>query len=171
MTIEKISALIKDVHDFPKPGIVFKDITTVLENGDAFRALAKLLAEKIDPRTTKLVAIESRGFILGAAVAQLMKAGMVVVRKPGKLPRATNKKSYALEYGQDTVEMHKDSLVAGDLVTIIDDVLATGGTAAAVEELCRMSGAKISGHVFLMEIEGLSGREKLQSPVTSLLKV
>lgn len=171
MNIEKISAMIRDVPDFPKPGIVFKDITPVLESGEAFRSLARLLAEKIDPRTTKLVAIESRGFILGAAVAQHLKAGLVLVRKPGKLPRPTNRKAYALEYGQDAVEMHKDALSPSDYVTIIDDVLATGGTAHAVEELCRETGARISGHVFLMEIEFLKGREKLQAPVASLIKV
>lgn len=171
MTIEKVKALIRDVPDFPKPGIMFKDISPVLEDGEAFRAMAKLLADKIDPRTTKLVAIESRGFILGAAVAQHLKAGMVIVRKPGKLPRETVKKTYALEYGEDAVEMHKDALNGDDLVTIIDDVLATGGTAHAVEQLCRESGARISGHVFLMELEFLKGREKLQAPVTSLIKI
>lgn len=171
MTLDKIAALIKDVPDFPKPGIVFKDITPILEDGEAFRALAKLMTEKIDPRTTKLVAIESRGFILGSAVAQYLKAGLVVVRKPGKLPRPTVRKAYALEYGEDAVEMHKDALVEGDRVTIIDDVLATGGTAHAVEQLCQESGAHISGHVFLMEIEALKGKEKLTAPVTSLLKV
>jgi adenine phosphoribosyltransferase len=142
MTIEKVKALIRDVPDFPKPGIMFKDISPVLEDGEAFRTMAKLLAYKIDPRTTKLVAIESRGFILGAAVAQHLKAGMVIVRKPGKLPRETVKKTYALEYGEDAVEMHKDALNGDDLVTIIDDVLATGGTAHAVEQLCRESGAR-----------------------------
>lgn len=171
MTIEKVKALIRDVPDFPKPGIMFKDISPVLEDGEAFRTMAKLLADKIDPRTTKLVAIESRGFILGAAVAQHLKAGMVIVRKPGKLPRETVKKTYALEYGEDAVEMHKDALNGDDLVTIIDDVLATGGTAHAVEQLCRESGARISGHVFLMELEFLKGREKLQAPVTSLIKI
>jgi adenine phosphoribosyltransferase len=171
MNIDQISALIRDVPNFPKPGVVFKDITTVLEDGEAFRAMTKLLVDKIDPRTTKLVAIESRGFILGAAVAQHLKAGMVIVRKPGKLPRPVIKKSYALEYGEDTVEMHAGALGSGDLVTIIDDVLATGGTAHAVEELCLSTGARISGHVFLMEIEFLKGRLKLQSPVTSLIKV
>lgn len=171
MTIEKVKALIRDVPDFPKPGIMFKDISPVLEDGEAFRTMAKLLADKIDPRTTKLVAIESRGFILGAAVAQHLKAGMVIVRKPGKLPRETVKKTYALEYGEDAVEMHKDALNGDDLVTIIDDVLATGGTAHAVEQLCRKSGARISGHVFLMELEFLKGREKLQAPVTSLIKI
>lgn len=171
MNIEKISAMIKDVPDFPKTGVVFKDITPVLEDGEAFRSLAKLMAEKIDPRTTKLVAIESRGFILGAAVAQHLKAGLVIVRKPGKLPRPTVKKTYSLEYGTDAVEMHKDALVPGDHVTIIDDVLATGGTAHAVEELCRQSGARISGHVFLMELEFLKGREKLEASVSSLIKI
>ncbi len=169
MNIASIERLIKHVPDFPKPGVNFKDITPILANGEAFHALAKLMAEKVDPRTTKLVAIESRGFILGAAVAQYLNVGLVLVRKPGKLPRQTIKKSYSLEYGQDTLEMHHDALDADDYVTIIDDVLATGGTAHAVEELCRVTGAKVLGHLFLMEIAPLKGREKLRAPATVVL--
>lgn len=171
MTIDQISRLIKNVPDFPKPGIVFKDITPVLENSEAFRAMVKLLAERVHPQTTKIVAIESRGFILGAALAQYIDAGLVIVRKPGKLPRETIKKTYSLEYGSDTLEIHKDSLKPGDRVTIIDDVLATGGTAHAVEGMCAEIGSQVLGHVFLMEIEFLKGHLRLQAPTSSLIKV
>ena len=171
MTIDQISRLIKNVPDFPKAGIVFKDITPVLENSEAFRSMVKLLAERVHPQTTKLVAIESRGFILGAALAQYIDAGLVIVRKPGKLPRETIKKTYALEYGSDTLEIHKDALKPGDRVTIIDDVLATGGTAHAVEALCAEVGTQVLGHVFLMEIEFLKGHLRLQAPISSLIKV
>ncbi len=171
MTLEQIHRLILDVPDFPKPGIVFKDITPILENAEAFKSLAKLMAELVHPQTTKLVAIESRGFILGAGVAQYLDAGMVIVRKPGKLPRETIEKTFALEYGNDTLHMHKGSLKPGDRVTIIDDVLATGGTARAVEEMCQQVGAQVVGHLFLMEIEFLKGRTKLQSPAKSLISL
>ncbi len=171
MTIDQITRLITNVPDFPKPGIVFKDITPVLENSEAFRAMVKLMAERVHPQTTKFVAIESRGFILGAAIAQYVNAGLVIVRKPGKLPRETIKKTYALEYGTDTLEIHKDALKPGDRVTIIDDVLATGGTAHAVEAMCSEMGAQVLGHVFLMEIEFLKGHLKLQAPTSSLIKV
>lgn len=169
MTLEQIHRLIIDVPNFPKPGIVFKDITPILENAEAFQSLAKLMAAQVHPQTTKLVAIESRGFILGAAIAQHLNAGMVIVRKPKKLPRETVKKTYSLEYGEDTLEMHKGALKPGDRVTIIDDVLATGGTARAVEELCVEAGAQVVGHLFLMEIEFLKGRTKLQSSAKSLI--
>lgn len=164
MNIDQISRLIKVVPDFPKVGISFKDITPILENSEAFQSLAKHLAEKIHPQTDKIIAIESRGFILGAAVAQHLSCGMVLVRKPGKLPRATIRESYELEYGTDTLEIHKDALKPGDRVTIIDDVLATGGTASAVERLCERTGAQVLGSVFLMSIEPLNGKSKLKYP-------
>ena len=171
MTLEQIHRLILDVPDFPKPGIVFKDITPILENSEAFKSLATLMAEQVSPQTTKLVAIESRGFILGAAIAQHTSAGMVIVRKPGKLPRETVRKTYALEYGQDSLEIHKGALKPGDRVTIVDDVLATGGTARAVEEMCIAIGAQVVGHLFLMEIEFLKGRTKLHSPTKSMIQL
>lgn len=171
MNIDQISRLIKTVPNFPKPGVSFKDITPILENSEAFLSLSKIMAECIFKPTDKLIAIESRGFILGAAVAQHCGCGLVLVRKPGKLPRETVRESYALEYGTDTLEVHKDSLKPGDRVTIVDDVLATGGTAAAVEKLCLQLGAQVLGSVILMEIEALKGRAKLQSPLVSLIKV
>ena len=168
MTIEQIKNLIREVPDFPKPGILFKDITPILENGAAFRSLSRHLAEQVAPGTEKIVAIESRGFILGAAVAQHLSCGLVLVRKPGKLPRPTLKESYALEYGTDTLEIHSDALCTGDKVTIVDDVLATGGTASAVERLCGKLGADVLGSVFLMEIPVLGGRSRLERNVYSL---
>ncbi|MCB0350904.1 MAG: adenine phosphoribosyltransferase [Bdellovibrionales bacterium] len=169
MTVDQISRLIRTVANFPKPGVNFKDITPVLENSEAFRALSKHLAEKVNPQTDKLVAIESRGFILGAAVAQHLSCGLVIVRKPGKLPRETIREDYVLEYGSDSVEIHKDSLKPGDRVTIIDDVLATGGTASAVEKLCEKAGAQVLGSIFMMSIESLDGKSKLTYPNQSLL--
>jgi adenine phosphoribosyltransferase len=171
MTMEQISRLIRDVADFPKKGILFKDITPVLENAEAFQSLAKNLAARVSPQTDKLVAIESRGFILGAAVAQHCGCGLVLVRKPGKLPRETLRETYALEYGTDSLEIHRDALKAGDRVTLIDDVLATGGTAAAVEKLCANLGAQVLGSLFMMEIDFLKGRTKLSNPLVSLLNV
>ncbi len=171
MNIDQISRLIKTVPDFPKKGIQFKDITPVLENGEAFKALAKLIAENIHKSTDKLVSIESRGFILGAAVSQHLSCGLVLVRKPGKLPRETVRESYALEYGTDSLEIHKDALKPGDRVTIVDDVLATGGTASAVEKLCNHLGAQVLGSVFMIEIEFLKGRTKLAHPALSLISV
>lgn len=168
MTVDQISRLIREVPNFPKPGILFKDITPILENGEAFQNLSRHLAERVHPKTTKIVAIESRGFILGAAVAQNLGCGLVLVRKPGKLPRETYKESYTLEYGTDSLEIHKDALKPGDQVTIIDDVLATGGTASAVEKLCAKAGASVLGTLFLMEIAPLGGRAKLSSTVNCL---
>ncbi len=171
MTLEYIHQLIRDVPDFPKPGIVFKDITPILEHGEAFGALTRHLAERVPTNVNKIVAIESRGFILGSAVAQHLRCGLVIVRKPGKLPRATLRESYDLEYGSDALEVHEDALRLGDRVVVMDDVLATGGTAAAAERLCERIGAQVLTSVFLMEIEALCGREKLKNPFVSLIRV
>lgn len=171
MILEQISALIRNVPDFPKPGILFKDITPLLADGEAFIALAKLMSERVDSSTTKLVAVESRGFILAAAMAQHLGTGVVLVRKPGKLPSRTHEVEYQLEYGSDRLQIHVDALDKSDCVTIVDDVLATGGTAKAVEDLCRPSGAKVLGHVFLMEIAALQGHKRLAFPYQSLFEV
>lgn len=162
MTIEQIGRLIRDVPDFPKEGVLFKDITPILENAEAFRSLTTKLAEDIHRNTDKLVAIESRGFILGAAVSQHLHCGLVVARKKGKLPAETVLETYDLEYGTDGLEIHKDALKPGDRVTIIDDVLATGGTASAVERLCEKLEAQVLGSIFLLEVPGLEGRKKLK---------
>ena len=171
MTLEHIHQLIRDVPDFPKPGIVFKDITPILERGEAFGALTRHMAERVPAHVNKIVAIESRGFILGSAVAQYLRCGLVIVRKPGKLPRATLRETYELEYGSDALEVHEDALRRGDRVVVIDDVLATGGTAAAAERLCDRIGAQVLTSIFLMEIEVLRGRDKLKNPSTSLIVV
>lgn len=167
--VEELRRLIRDVPDFPKPGIMFKDITPLLADPKAFDALATHLAEIVPADTTHLCAIESRGFILGAAVAMKRELALVLVRKPGKLPYATLSHSYDLEYGRDTLQIHVDALKSGDRVCIIDDVLATGGTASATEVLCTETGASVNGFAFLMELGFLKGREKLKAPAKSLM--
>ena len=167
MTIQDIQSLIVDVEDFPKPGIVFKDITPILESAEAFQSLAKIFAENTPGDVKKLVAIESRGFILASAMSQHMEAGVVLMRKPGKLPRKTLSQTYQLEYGEDQLEIHDHSIEEGESVAIIDDVLATGGTAEAAEKLVTRAGGKVVQFQFLMELGFLNGREKLLGPVTS----
>lgn len=163
--------LIKDIPDFPKPGIVFKDITPLLADRLGFQSMLHQLGTTLYPvEFDKLVVTESRGFLIGSPLAALKHCGLVLARKPGKLPREAWSATYSLEYGTDRLEMHKGDILEGERVIIIDDVLATGGTAAAVESLCRMSGAKVVGHRFLIELMGLKGREKLEAPVTSILK-
>ena len=158
--------LIADVPDFPKPGIVFKDITPLLANGPAFRKVIDAFAVALgDSGVTQLVAIESRGFIFGAALAHHLGIGLTLVRKPGKLPRETFSETYALEYGTDTVQMHADALTVTDRVLIIDDVLATGGTAAATARLVERIGSQLVGFAFLMELSFLDGRAKLPAGV------
>ena len=169
--VEKLEELILDIPDFPKPGIVFKDITPLFESHEAFISLARHFARSISPNVKKIVAIESRGFILASAVAQHLNVGMVLVRKPGKLPRKTISHKYSLEYGEDTLEVHEDSLSPGDQVVIMDDILATGGTAAAAYELCQKLKVEVMGFEFLMEISALSGRDKLKAPINALITV
>lgn len=168
-SIDEIARLIRDVPDFPKPGILFKDITPVLSNAAAFKSLTKHLAKLVPPHTTRLASIESRGFILGSAVAMELGLGLVLVRKPGKLPYATFSHSYDLEYGKDTLQIHVDALTAKDHVCIVDDVLATGGTASAAEVLCAETGATVTGFAFLMELGFLNGRKKLRAGAKSLI--
>ena len=153
---------IRGIPDFPKPGILFYDITTLLADPEGFRAtvdamVAPLKRERIDV----VVGIESRGFILGAAVAHAIGAGFVPIRKPGKLPSKALKESYALEYGTDALEIHEDAVHAGTRVVIVDDVLATGGTAAAATRLVKGIGAELVGLAFLIELTFLNGRAKL----------
>jgi adenine phosphoribosyltransferase len=169
MPMNQIEKLIRDVPDFPKPGILFKDITPVLADPKAFQSMISHLAELVPPGTTRLASIESRGFILGAAVAMKLGMGMVLVRKPGKLPYATLSHSYELEYGKDTLQIHVDALTSKDKVCIVDDVLATGGTACATETLCLETGAVVSGFAFLMELGFLHGRKKLKASSRSLI--
>ncbi|NCN40968.1 adenine phosphoribosyltransferase [bacterium] len=162
---------VKDVVNFPREGIVFKDITPLLENPEAFHSLILEMAEFVSPEVTKIVSVESRGFILGAALAFHCKKGLVLCRKPGKLPGDTHSETYQLEYGQDSLEVHKTSLSKEDKVLIVDDVLATGGTAAAASHLCEKAGAKVLGLQFLIELDFLNGRQKLSDyKIKSLLK-
>ncbi len=169
---DRIRSLIRDIPDFPKPGIVFKDVTPLLADGPAFAEAVDALAGRYDGRgIDRVVAMEARGFILGAPLALRLGAGFVPVRKKGKLPHETIEETYALEYGQDTLQMHRDALIRGHRVLVVDDVLATGGTAAAVARLVRTLGAEIVECAFLMELDFLGGRAKLGDiPVHSLLR-
>ena len=167
----KIFELIKDVPDFPKKGVVFKDITPIFECPEAFRALVEMLNSQVPAEANTLAAIESRGFILAAAMAQLEPRKVVLLRKPGKLPRATISQSYELEYGTDILEIHKDSLQSGEAVCIVDDILATGGTASAAERLIEKAGGKVVLSVFMMELAFLSGSRNLRFPYSCLRQV
>ena len=166
-----LTSRIRDVPDYPKPGIVFKDITPLLGDGPAFAAVIRALADGAGG-VTKVAGIEARGFILAAPVACALGAGFVPVRKQGKLPAQTYAESYALEYGTATLEVHTDAFNADDRVLIVDDVLATGGTAAATASLVRRTGATVTGLTVLLELGFLTGRNKLPDlPVRSLLTV
>ncbi|NYE58738.1 adenine phosphoribosyltransferase [Carboxydothermus ferrireducens] len=153
---------IYDIPDFPSPGIIFRDITPLLQNPETFRRTVELLAEKVEElKLTHVVAIESRGFMFGAPLAYKLGLGFVPVRKGGKLPRESISVSYDLEYGSNTLEIHTDALKPGDRVVIVDDVLATGGTMKATVELCEKLGAQVEALLFVIELLPLKGREKL----------
>ncbi|MFL5790246.1 MAG: adenine phosphoribosyltransferase [Actinomycetota bacterium] len=163
MQIEQIEALIRDVPDFPEPGIVFKDITPVLADPIAFSTIIDLIVVHFGRgNVDKVVGIEARGFILGAPVAYHFGAGIIPVRKKGKLPHDTLEESYALEYGSAALEIHKDAVQPGERVLVVDDVLATGGTAKAAASLVERVGGKVCGIATLIELEFLHGRDKLQ---------
>ncbi len=162
LTIEALKSKIRDVPDFPKPGIVFKDITTLLGEAAAFRQALDLMVELCRDRAVdKVVAIESRGFIVGGALADRLGAGFVPVRKPGKLPAKSIRASYELEYGTDNLEVHEDALRPGEEAWVIDDVIATGGTARAAGQLVERLGGRVVGYAFLVELGFLNGRAKL----------
>lgn len=162
MSPEEIKALVKDVPDFPKPGIVFKDITPLLSNAAAFASITELLAARAKAYTADaILAIESRGFIFGAALAYRLKLPIHLVRKRGKLPRETVSVEYDLEYGTDHVEMHADAVVEGGRYFIVDDVIATGGTAAAVARLVADQGGRLPACLFVLELNYLNGRHRL----------
>jgi adenine phosphoribosyltransferase len=168
-----LESYIRDIPDFPKEGVLFKDITPLLADPAAFHETIDRLAEGYASEgVTKVLGAEARGFILGGALAYRLGAGFVPARKPGKLPWNTTKATYDLEYGTDTLEMHEDAITTADVVLIIDDVLATGGTAAAKAELVRSTGATVAGFAFLMELDFLHGREKLgDMRIVSLIRV
>jgi len=160
--LKRLRSVVRDVPDFPKPGIIFKDITPVLLDPELFRAATEAMATPFaDVGITRVVAIESRGFLFGAPLAQRLGVGLVPVRKPGKLPSARQRVQYDLEYGTDALEMHADAISARDRVLIVDDVLATGGTAEAAGRLVRTQGAEVAGFSFLIELGFLSGRDRL----------
>ncbi|HMA18896.1 MAG TPA: adenine phosphoribosyltransferase [Thermoanaerobaculia bacterium] len=153
---------IRDVPDFPTPGILFRDITPLLASPDAFRAAVDAMAAPFrGSQAGKVVGIEARGFMFGAAVARELDIGFVPARKPGKLPGRTEKVAYGLEYGSDALEVHADAFSAGESVLIVDDVLATGGTAAAAAELVERLGARVTALVFCIELAALEGRTRL----------
>ena len=162
---------VRDVPDFPKPGIVFKDITPLLADAVLFKRTTRAMAEPfMEAGITHVVAIESRGFLLGAPVAQILGAGLIPVRKPGKLPATTASVEYALEYGTDRLEIHADACDHGARVLIVDDVLATGGTAQATAELVRGRGAVVAGFSFLMTLSFLDGARRLDgSPIHQVI--
>jgi adenine phosphoribosyltransferase len=160
--VERLREAIRDVHGFPKAGIVFKDITPILGDGELFRGCIDLLIETTGGETVdKIVGIDARGFIFGAAIADRLGVGFVPVRKKGKLPWNCNEEAYALEYGEAVVEIHEDAVKPGEKVLLIDDLLATGGTAAAAVKLLEGLGAEIVAVSFLIELSFLGGREKL----------
>jgi adenine phosphoribosyltransferase len=172
-----LERLVLDVPDFPEPGIVFKDITPLLADASGLRAVTEALASagrdtEGGTAVDKVVGMEARGFILAAPVALSLGVGMVPVRKAGKLPRAAHAVSYALEYGEATLEMHHDAIAPGDRVLIIDDVLATGGTLAATRDLIALAGGEATAAAVLMELSFLPGREAIGDlPLTSLMIV
>jgi adenine phosphoribosyltransferase len=157
-----LEIIIRDVPDFPKKGIMFKDITTLLQNGEAFRlASNRMLKKYLDVTIDKVIGIEARGFIFGGVLAYKLGCGFVPARKPGKLPYSTIREEYTLEYGTNALEIHDDSISAGDRVLIVDDLLATGGTALAAAKLVEKLGGEVAGIEFLIELGFLQGRNKL----------
>lgn len=156
-----IISQVRQLPDYPQPGVVFKDITPVLAHSEAFGALIDQLVSCAAGPVDAVVGIEARGFILGAPVARALGAGFVPVRKAGKLPHETISRDYELEYGTETIEIHRDALAAGDRVLVVDDVLATGGTAAATCSLIESLGAQVVGVAMMLEISSLRGRDKL----------
>jgi adenine phosphoribosyltransferase len=166
MTVEQLQSFIRDVPDFPKPGIMFKDITPMLKSPQALAGACAMLAEPFrDAGVTAVAGIESRGFIFGSVVAQMLGAGFVPIRKPGKLPWTTRRHEYILEYGKDALEIHDDALAGHDRVLVIDDVLATGGTLIAATTLASGLGATLVGAATVIELGFLGGRAKLDPQV------
>jgi adenine phosphoribosyltransferase len=163
---ELVKNKIRDIPDFPKPGILFKDITTAIKDQESFKRIVNFLTEEFKDMGVDYVAgIESRGFIFAAPLAYNLDAGLVIVRKPGKLPAEVEKVTYELEYGTDSVEIHKDAIEPGKKVVVIDDLLATGGTAAATIDLIKKIGGIPIGIGFVIELDFLNGREKLSADI------
>lgn len=171
MTPVEILTYIRDVPDFPKKGILFKDITTALEEPEVYKAIIDNMAEQIkNIKIDNIAAIESRGYLLGAPLAYKLGVGLTIIRKPGKLPSKVYREEYSLEYGTDALEMHQDAIKKGAKVLVVDDVLATGGTARATCKLIERAGGKVIGALFLMELTALSQNAGLNVPVLSMIK-
>jgi adenine phosphoribosyltransferase len=170
--IEDLRSSIRDIPDFPKKGIIFKDIATLLGKGELLKKAVDMVVEHFKNKgITKVLAVESRGFIFGAPVAYMLGAGFVPIRKKGKLPYKTIKATYQLEYGQDTLEMHEDAIKPGEKVLVVDDLLATGGTVKAVTDLAKQLNAEVVGLSFIIELTFLEGRKKLDGfDVFSIVK-
>ena len=170
--MDDLKQIIRDVPDFPKKGIIFKDITTLLQDAKSFSRMIDLIANRyIGQKIDKIVGVEARGFIIGSALAYRLGAGIVLVRKPGKLPSEKFSKTYDLEYGTDTLEIHKDAITPGEKILIADDMLATGGTVAAVVDMVSQLGGDIVECCFMSELGFLDGRKKLpEGKVYSLLQ-
>lgn len=162
--LEYVREHVREVPDFPKKGILFLDVTTIVKDAKAFNKCIDFLYEKFkDEKIDYIAGIESRGFIFGAPLACRLNAGFVTIRKPNKLPADTIKETYSLEYGTDTIEMHSDAVKAGDRVVVIDDLLATGGTAAAACNLIKKAGAEVAAAAFIIELTPLKGKEKIEA--------
>ena len=170
--MEDLKLTIRDIPDFPKKGIIFKDITTLLQDAKSFTRMIDMIANRyIGQRIDKVVGVEARGFLIGAALAYRLGAGVVLVRKPGKLPSETFSKTYDLEYGTDTLEIHKDAIKPGEKILIADDLLATGGTMAAVVDMVTKMQGEIVECCFMTELTFLDGRNKLpEGKVYSLMQ-
>lgn len=165
-TVETVKSLIRDIQNFPKKGILFKDITTALRDKDGYKAIIDFMKDKFaDKKIDYIAGMESRGFIFGATLAYELGCGFVPLRKPGKLPAEVISESYDLEYGKNTLEIHKDAIEEGKRVLIVDDLLATGGTALAACNLVKKIGANVVGMAFVIELADLNGREKLPKDV------
>lgn len=162
---------IRAIENYPKEGVIFRDITTLLKDKDAFKKAVDEMAEKIDKDVDKIIGIEARGFIFASALAYKLDKGFIPVRKPGKLPWDKERESYELEYGEDSIEIHKDAIEDGEKIVIVDDLLATGGTAKACVKLVEKLKGKVSSAIFLVELEDLKGREVLSGTrVESIIK-
>jgi adenine phosphoribosyltransferase len=161
---QELKGMIRDIPDFPKKGVIFKDITTLLSNGQAFATAINLIGDHyIDQKVGLIVAVEARGFVFGAALAYKLNCGVILIRKRGKLPYRTIKTQYELEYGTDELEIHEDSVRQGDRVLVVDDLLATGGTSVAAVELVEKLEGVVIGLAFLIELTFLKGRERLEN--------